>query len=173
MTLIVRIIALIFLLPFIGLGQEICIDNNPLFERLYTDTNSISAIDNHEVKVQLKFLKFNDKQIASYTQRLIKSKNKLYIVIDGTGRVYQATSSSKEKICFTRIDSTYFIGYNGNAIIFEQNDTLFSFGGGGFWRTNGQLRYFSKQNHEWNIFKINCLSKLIKKTSHLYYRPSN
>lgn len=155
MTLIVRIIALIFLLPFIGLGQEICIDNNPLLDHLYNDTNSISAIDNFDLDGNPRFIPISDKHIFTYRQRLIKSKKHLYIVIDATGRVYQANSITPEKICFTRIDSTYFFGYNGDEIVFEQNDTLFALGGDGFWRMNGQLRYYSPNQNEWNIIKIN------------------
>ena len=143
------------LIGFLVKGQEICIDNNPLLDHLYKDTNSISAIDNFDIDANPKFLPINDKYVAQYRQRLIKSKKHLYIQLDATGRLYQATGITNEKICFTRLDSTYHIGYNGDQIVFEQNDTLFALGGEGFWRINGQLRYYSPLQNEWNIIKIN------------------
>lgn len=151
----VRIVFLLFLLPVIVVGQEICIDNNPVLDRLYKDTNSISTIENFDIDANPRYLPISEKYIKGYRQRLIKSKKHLYIQIDATGRVYKATSLTAEKICFTRIDSTYFIGYNGDQIVFEQNDTLFALGGEGFWRKNGQLRYYSPIQNEWNILKIN------------------
>ena len=141
------------LIGFLVKGQEICIDNNPLLDHLYKDTNSISAIDNFDIDANPKFLPINDKYVAQYRQRLIKSKKHLYIQLDATGRVYQATGITNEKICFTRLDSTYHIGYNQDQIVFEQNDTLFALGGEGFWRINGQLRYYSPLQNEWNIIK--------------------
>lgn len=155
MLSITRILILLFLIPVIVFGQEICIDNNPLLDRLYKDTNSISTIENFDIDANPKYLPISEKYIKGYRQRLIKSKKHLYIQIDATGRVYKATSHTAEKICFTRIDSTYFIGYNGDQIVFEQNDTLFALGGEGFWRKNGQLRHYSQIQHEWNILKIN------------------
>jgi hypothetical protein len=151
----IRLLFSFLLIGFLVRGQEICIDNNPLLNHLYNDTNSISAIDNFDIDANPKFLPINDKHVAGYRQRLIKSKKYLYIQIDATGRVYQATGISNEKICFTRLDSTYHIGYNGDQIVFEQNDTLFALGGQGFWRINGQLRYYSIVHNEWNILKIN------------------
>lgn len=151
----IRLLFSFLLIGFLVRGQEICIDNNPLLDHLYKDTNSISAIDNFDIDANPKFLPINDKRVAGYRQRLIKSKKYLYIQIDATGRVYHATGISNEKICFTRLDSTYYIGYNGDQIVFEQNDTLFALGGQGFWRINGQLRYYNTVHNEWNILKIN------------------
>lgn len=165
-------LALFFLVLFrLGHGQnEICIKNNQLLNFLYNDTNAISAIDNFTPVYEFKFFKLSEKFVGGSRQRLIKSKNKLYVVLDGTGRVYEATNATNEEICFTRIDSTFFSGYNGNAIIFEKSDTIFSFGGDGFWRINGQLRFYSKLNHEWNLIQLN---KEIPALNHLYYLKAN
>ena len=151
----IRLLFSFLLIGFLVRGQEICIDNNPLLNHLYNDTNSISAIDNFDSDINPKFLPLNDKHVAQYRQRLIKSKKHLYIQLETTGRVYKATGITTEKICFTRIDSTFYFGYNGEQIVFEQNDTLFALGGRGFWKINGQLRYFSPVQNEWNILKIN------------------
>jgi hypothetical protein len=96
--------------------------------------------------------------------------------LDGTGQIYKATEESKDQIAFTRQDSTYFIGYNGENFNFSYRDTLYSFGGTGFWKVNGQLRSFSEEIAEWNITKINkeypltdFLTNYLPEKSRLYY----
>jgi hypothetical protein len=77
------------------------------------------------------------------------------ILIDQTGRVYKAVSEKQDELEFTRIDSTVYWGYNVGSFDFSFNDTLFSFGGYGIWRENGQLRFFSDVFKEWNIMTVN------------------
>ena len=96
-----------------------------------------------------------DPHLRVYNQIIVRDSTGLYILIDGTGRVYRATALKGQNITFERIDSTHFYGYNGYALIFSFGDTLFSLGGGGFWRKNGQLRYFSPEHLEWNIIPLN------------------
>jgi hypothetical protein len=83
-------------------------------------------------------------------QELIKTKKSQFIVTRGTGMVYKQKSENDSLIAFERIDSTQFDGYNFDDIKFEYNDTLFSIGGFGFWRNNGQVRYFT-ENKEWEL----------------------
>ena len=56
-----------------------------------------------------------------------------------------------------RIDSTYFNGANFNAINFFMNDTLFQYGGDGYWHIRGYLTYFSYKTHEWELYNANRL----------------
>jgi len=51
-------------------------------------------------------------------QKLIKTKNSIYIIVEGTGQVYKATDTTKDSIAFTRIDKTTMEGYNCDAIWF-------------------------------------------------------
>jgi hypothetical protein len=83
-------------------------------------------------------------------QELIKTKNSQFIVFRGSGKVYKQVNQNDSLINFERIDSTQFEGYNFDDIKFEYNDTLFSIGGFGFWRNNGQVRYFT-ENKEWEL----------------------
>ncbi|MFI5360283.1 MAG: hypothetical protein ACHQYO_09585, partial [Halanaerobiales bacterium] len=85
---------------------------------------------------------------------LIRDNNGFYIMIGGTGQVYKAVARKDNQISFMRMDSTFYSGYNFGATAFSYKDTLFSFGGYGFWRTNGQLRYYNEST-EWNITVIN------------------
>ncbi len=89
-----------------------------------------------------------------YAQFLIKNKKGLFCLIQGTGMIYSLQELNKDSLSVIRIDSTHYHGYNNSAIIFSNNDTIFSFGGNGFWKFNGQLRYFDEVQKEWNIIEI-------------------
>jgi hypothetical protein len=85
--------------------------------------------------------------------KLMKSKNGLFTTVDGTGRVYKITNEGG--ITFTRIDSTRYFGYNFGSYDFIHNDTLISFGGYGFWRHNGHLRYYKPDLYGWEVIALN------------------
>lgn len=88
-------------------------------------------------------------------QTIIKNNNGLYILAEFTGQVYKLSSAKDSSFYFTRIDSTKLDGYNGGAIIFSYKDELYSLGGYGFWRMNGQLRRFDTALHEWTSVRLN------------------
>lgn len=100
-------------------------------------------------------------------QLLVKKGGDLYIIADQTGRVYKETKATSDSLAFTRIDSTYFSGYNDGALRFVYKDNLYSIGGFGLWRWTGQLRYFDTLNHEWNSIRIN---KEYRIQDALYYK---
>lgn len=145
-------------------SQELYIENNKLLNFLYSDTNTISTITN--LKNTNRIIKFDNPHVTVYNQIILKNKKGLYIFIDGTGRIYKAKSIENEKLCFERIDSTHFYGYNAGCIYFSAKDSIYSFGGFGFWRSNGHLRYYSDIYNEWEIQKIN---KEIQTSNQLYY----
>ena len=78
-------------------------------------------------------------------------RNKLFISIAGTGRVYEYTGNQTAK----RIDNTCLEGYNNSAFNFVYRDTIFSLGGYGFWVANGMLRYFDERSQEWQVKATN------------------
>ena len=77
-------------------------------------------------------------------------KSELLISIEGSGQVYVLNVNNKT---FRRIDNTYYRGYNFNAIKFIRNDTLFSFGGLGFWHLNNVESYFNTKSKEWELYE--------------------
>jgi hypothetical protein len=102
---------------------------------------------------------------------LIKRKGKLYIQILGTGRLYEIAKKSQGNYQFTRIDSTIHIGSNFSTLNWMYKDTLFQFGGTGFWKVRDYMSYFSPQTHEWEIYNTeNSASiSLSDKNSVLYF----
>jgi hypothetical protein len=83
-------------------------------------------------------------------QQIIKSGKASFLTTSGSGLVYQLKNINDSAAAFSRIDSTQYDGYNFDDVKFIYNDTLFSIGGFGFWRNNGQVRYFS-ENKEWEL----------------------
>lgn len=87
-------------------------------------------------------------------QCLIKNKDGLFMVLNGSGRLYKAEAENG-RVTFKRLDSTVYYGSNFGSYIFGYNDTIFSLGGYGFWKTNGLLRYYIPSRREWEIVKLN------------------
>ncbi len=131
-------------------AQTYWINTNPFLDSLYLWDKQIPQITNTQYNhfLPISFNKMEDNQL------IIKNKSGLYILIDGTGRVYKATNRQNNQIEFTRIDSTKHQGNNYSSFNFSYQDTIFSFGGYGFWHLNGQLRYFNP-GYDWNIQKLN------------------
>lgn len=77
-----------------------------------------------------------------------RNQNGLYVFVEGTGRVYQI-KNEYNNLKLSRIDSTVFFGYNFGSYEFLYRDTLFSYGGYGYWQLNGHLRYFIPNKGEW------------------------
>ncbi|MDE3236429.1 MAG: hypothetical protein KGO81_10780 [Bacteroidota bacterium] len=142
----------------------------PLLNYLYSLQKPISSINSIEQKEYLPI--YQNKK--NKNQHLIKNSKGLYILVNGTGQVYKALDTTSKQMAFIRIDSTIDFGANYRAIDFSYNDTLFSYGGYGFWHTNGLLRYFGKEN-EWHNYQldkeypiINSIFSYIPNTSTLF-----
>ena len=101
----------------------------------------------------------------------IKRKGKVFIQILGSGRLYEVTKVSQGNYQFTRLDSTIHFGSNFSALNWMYKDTLFQFGGTGFWKVRDYMSYFSPQTHEWEIYNtVNTKSiSLSDKNSILYF----
>jgi hypothetical protein len=73
--------------------------------------------------------------------------------VSGTGKVYRFNLN---KLKLTRLDKTYFRGYNFGASQFIRKDTLYSIGGYGFWAYSKAITYYNNKLQEWqNINTLN------------------
>ena len=148
----VRLLITFLLLINIGFSQEYSFYGNGIINRIFEENKNDLVIKNQGKSEPLIKLEY---PFNNFGQFVLRNKKGSYILIDGTGRIYKATSKSNDTVYYNRIDSTHFYGYNGGAINFTYHDTIFSFGGGGFWRVTGQLRYYSEKYHEWDILPLN------------------
>ena len=84
-------------------------------------------------------------------QELIKTKERLYLLISQTGVVYQLEDKVDSSYTFHRIDKTININYNIASNNFVWDKHIYSYGGYGFWKLNGHLRAFNFIDKEWDI----------------------
>lgn len=134
----------------IAVAQSYTNLSNPTLNFLYKNNIEVSHISNTE-NMNLFPLTVGNNQAVF---KIIRNKNGLFALVDGTGQVYKATSLVDNYITFTRLDSTKFFGHNFQSISFSFGDAIYNFGGYGFWKMNGSICYFNK-DLEWTIEKVN------------------
>jgi hypothetical protein len=119
-----------------------------LLRVLLSDTiNNASFILNNTFNFGL-----ND-DLFTYSNIVKKGKD-IFIQPLGTGRLYQALKTNNE-VGIKRIDETIHSGVNFYARNFFINDTLFQFGGLGFWQIRGIICYYSKLTKQWELIQTN------------------
>ena len=149
---------LLFLLLFVStrsVGQDIRIPHDFIY-RILDDSGLISDI---VVPIQgYRPIDITDIPFAKGKtgpmQKLVRTSHGLFVLVDGTGRVYEIFRNEL-KLQVRRTDSTVFFGNNFGAFHFAYNDTIYSFGGYGFWHYNGQLRVYLPDKHEWELVELN------------------
>lgn len=106
--------------------------------------------------VSLKLINFKNSNFRTYGQVLLIRKGELYIYISATGMLYKCAGNiDADSLRFDRIDKTEHYGYNINAKAFLHKDRFYNIGGYGFWRWNGQLRFFNDRSADWKIERLN------------------
>ena len=106
--------------------------------------------------------------IDGNAQELIKQGDDIYVFIEQTGFVYKLASFDSGNCVYKRMDKTVNLNYNIDCKNFIYNNNLYSYGGYGFWKTNGNLRKFNQEDREWDIIPLN---KEIIATAYLWISP--
>ncbi len=107
----------------------------------------------------------NEVENRTETQEIIKQKEKFYVTLNGTSKVFINTQNDS----LVRLDETRYDGFNFGSINISYNDTIFSIGGYGFWTMNGGVRYFDVENKEWDIIKTNRLVNVASGINCIYF----
>ena len=97
-------------------------------------------------------------------------KNEEYFFINkASGIVYKIQDSSLNRID-NSLDNKLLI----DSYIFKHNDTIFRYGGYGFWSQRDFMIYFDESINEWEIYKINTNSyNPIGSYSGVYFKEEN
>ena len=97
-------------------------------------------------------------------------KNEEYFFINkASGLVYKIQDSSLNRID-NSLDNRLLI----DSYIFKHNDTIFRYGGYGFWSQRDFMIYFDESINEWEIYKININSyDPIGSYSGVYFKEGN
>ena len=140
---------LFFLLLFIigygpfSWGQKI----PPILKKLSSYKGTVLVYSQHqESLVDLSDMTVN---FSSAGYNLVKDVSGLYIIPQGTGRIYKM-DTSQGRYGWQRIDSTFYTGYNFRSIAFSIDSVFYSFGGNGFWNINGTLRNYNPFSKQWD-----------------------
>ncbi len=85
---------------------------------------------------------------------VVKRGKEVFIQPLGTGQLFIAKNINGA-IHLDRVDQTTHSGVNFFAQDFLIKDTLYQFGGIGFWQIRGILSYYSKQTKQWELLQSN------------------
>jgi hypothetical protein len=132
--------------------------SNPLQEQEIALLNIITADSINPLNIQLNSSLFNfglDTKTFKHIALIKKAKN-IWIQPLGTGKLFKI-EKNKSSYALIRIDSTVHSGVNFEAFTFQLNDTIFQYGGAGFWQMRGIMTYFSPQTHEWELYPSNVI----------------
>ena len=110
-------------------------------------TDFYTTIDNNEFKFGIDFKGATFLNIA-------KNKGNIYLHPLGTGRLYQIYKENNNYHT-KRIDSTIHSGVNFFSKSFFVRDTMYQYGGLGFWSIRGIMTFFSHQTNQWELIQTN------------------
>ena len=146
---------LLLVLVFFGLeaGTDLVIKdpNDYLHYRINLNSKELLSEQKNGLWVnqgKLTFLNIDIRDFKELINQTFDVRGKILITIYGTGQLYELDVKNK---VFSRLDSTYFRGYNFHSIRFFRKDTLYSLGGTGFWHINNIETFFSNKLHEWEL----------------------
>jgi len=88
-------------------------------------------------------------------QEIIKDEKHFYVNIQQTGFIYELFNQKDSLLEFRRIDRTININYNIGCYHFLHQEKLYSYGGYGFWKSNGHIRQFNVMDKQWDIIPMN------------------
>jgi len=157
------------ILPFSAKAQGpdsvYSLPNNPLLKQLISITDLNTSIT---LSPETKLIPLQNTILAPNAQMLLKQGSDLYVLIAQTGFVYKLTNCNSNTCVFKRIDHTVNLNYNIDCKVFFYKNQLYSYGGYGFWKTNGHLRKFNIEDSEWDIIPLNAE---IINTLYVWYSP--
>jgi hypothetical protein len=136
-----------------GFGQsDITSKQLSLAEHALLDFITSDSVSDLSLDLFNKNLSFGVPTKLTNGTSLLKKKQKIYLQLMGSGRLYQIQKQGKGNYGLIRLDSTFYAGSNFGCINLFYKDTLFQLGGIGFWNIKNHFTFFSKKTHEWEFF---------------------
>ena len=147
------LVFLLFIISSLFANAASKLDNTPfkkqdiaLLDLLYKD-----SVNSLNIQLNSSIYQFSLDNKESRNIALFKQKQEIWLQPLGTGKLFKVNKSSTG-YSLQRIDSTIHSGVNFNSVSFSLHDTLFQYGGSGFWTIRGIITYFSKSSHEWELY---------------------
>ena len=147
-----KLLFLIILIGFNSFSQEIFIDANSNFS--FNDKNEeLSVFKNDSVYIYdvNNFHLLKKKEIISPTnfnlsEYHILYKDALHFIEFNGGKVYRLSNDTIQ-----RIDNSYTHKMAKGSNLFIYNNTIYRYGGYGYWTSNNKLTFFDPNTQEWQI----------------------
>lgn len=83
---------------------------------------------------------------------VLKLPGRVFLLADGTLKVYKLKAGAHRPV-LERVDREDFSGSNFNMLTFIRNDTLWQFGGYGFWKSRSLFLWFDMSTGKWQPFE--------------------
>ena len=146
---LIYLLCLSLIFPLVTWAQSasdkfLAIDSNSFLE-VTNDAVLISSFNNF-VTDTLKV----DHDFKNNAVCLVKSNNKPFIVSTEGGMIW-----SVDKTGLKRVDNSYNHRLTFGSNVFVHQDTIFKFGGYGYWSNRNFLTYFSTVTKEWEFYPVN------------------
>ncbi|MFM2258527.1 MAG: hypothetical protein RLZZ424_460 [Bacteroidota bacterium] len=146
------ILFLLIVVQKISFGQsDITNKQLSLAEHVLLDFITTDSVNDLSLDIFKENLKFGVSNKLANGISLLKKKDKVYLQLLGSGRLYQIQKQGKGDYQFIRLDSTLYFGANFGSINFFYKDTLFKLGGGGFWKIIDYFTFYSTKTNEWEL----------------------
>jgi len=110
----------------------------------YKDSLSIIDLNKFKIKSTSK-VNYTEENVINRTYHVTLNSEIYFIHMEG-GNVYKFENNG-----FTRIDKSFNHRMQNGSTIFVHNDTIFRYGGYGFWSMRNFFTYFNNQTSEWDI----------------------
>lgn len=158
----VKILVSVFCCFFIGFihgkAQNYTLDS-VYYVKIDPFLSKIIALEDLEANIMLSknehIIATTGTLFAPNAQEVIKDKKKLYVTIQQTGFLFEYMGLKDSLAIFRRMDETVNINYNIGCLTFMYKDQLYSYGGYGFWKSNGHIRKYNYTDKQWDIIPTN------------------
>ena len=152
MNMNMKLFYITLLIGFNLFGQEIYIDaesnyyvNKDNEELLLFKNDSVSTYDlnNFHLLEKKEIISPTNFNLSEYH---ILYKDALHFIESNGGKVYRLSNDTIQ-----RVDNSYTHKMTNGSNVFTYNNTIYRYGGYGFWTSNNKLTFFDPNTQEWQI----------------------
>ena len=151
-----KLFLFIFLISFKSFSQSIDLGNINTIKKTHFDTDkkelyvfykdSLSVIDLREFKEVKNTKLVNGSKVIEGGYQIVSKNGNIFFIEHVGGGVYKLENND-----IIRVDNSFTHKMTYGSSIFVQNDTIFRYGGYGYWSMRNFFTYFDDSTLEWEI----------------------
>lgn len=134
----------------IGPDSVFSIKTSPFFKDLMSKSTRSFSIKSSSLSL---ISSFDPLVFKMNGGEFIKVNDKLYFHFYNSGRIFKHSpeNSTEDSLQFVRLDATVNLNYNIGSLVFSVGESIYEYGGYGFWKSNGTLRRYNFKDREWDV----------------------